>query len=941
MHKITGRTWALLLVTAVASLHAEEIKCPTTRDVWLSNQGAEADFNMGAAPAIKLKINQEFGIVDFDVSALKGKTIKSAWLYVKAADGHKWGLNGGTDLRYLSVATVGKDWVEGKSGRYAQDSEGHGATFNESSFQKANWGWPGARVVDVTLGNMNTLRFPAELKPHEGWHRSPIDIRAVQALVAEATHGLFLLDGTTEPIMNCKIHARESKSGPYLMVTTGEADAAAPGVVQALTVKPAPNWASAMHGALVISLKVPKDAFAYHIKLNGKPLDRWQIPFPAAEGSTQTFHVLDLEPDAEAKLEVTTVDTAGNRSKPVEAAGKTSPKLSVPEMPAYGFAPKEGEPKALGAAKVWAYPEVTKIDPVNGNVLHEKNAGDFRKKNPVWDGSTGTVRLAAAKGEIISFQVAVEGKAEGVTASISALKGAGEISEKGVKLWRNWYVKNQSEYALPLTGAFGVPMADNKLDGQTVQAITVDYHIPLDAKPGDYTGTVTLASGEAKAELKLAVKVYNTAIPETIFFNPELNCYGGPGQAGSAQWFDSYKIAHYHRCTINRVPYSQSGRTHEDYIPQTGPDGRVSDWSNFDKNLGPLLDGSNFKDNPRASVPVATFYLPHYEGWPLDYRKHYNAGADPASGNQELMCKHHIKAKPIEESLSAEYKKGFSGNVADFAAHAKEKGWTRTAFQMYLNNKGWKGGYALWTLDEPYKDVDWYALNYWGKLFNEGANDPELFTPAWHETYFQKGGVAAMKRDRGTFLYRGDISRLDWQGNLSDGIMTIIYGGANERLHRYRRAAAPAILYTYGGTNGVERSNWESAAWCLRAYAQYQDGVLPWQSLGGEGALQHGDGPGDNGNALIINTGKAGFGHAIASFRIHALRRGAQDCELLRLLQLKQGWSREHIAMLVSQKIPIGSKHKVTDAASAVQFDNLTSQGYLEMKEGVLQLLSK
>jgi hypothetical protein len=47
-------------------------------------------------------------------------------------------------------------------------------------------------------------------------------------------------------------------------------------------------------------------------------------------------------------------------------------------------------------------------------------------------------------------------------------------------------------------------------------------------------------------ELALRVKVYDVTIPEHIHFNPELNTYRGPGEAGSAQFKDSFRLAHYH-----------------------------------------------------------------------------------------------------------------------------------------------------------------------------------------------------------------------------------------------------------------------------------------------------------------------------------------------------------------------------------------------------------
>ena len=67
-------------------------------------------------------------------------------------------------------------------------------------------------------------------------------------------------------------------------------------------------------------------------------------------------------------------------------------------------------------------------------------------------------------------------------------------------------------------------------------------------------------------------------------------------------------------------------------------------------------------------------------------------------------------------------------------------------------------------------------------------------------------------------------------------------------------------------------------------------------------------------------------GKAIASLRLHALRRGAQDAELLRLLELEKGWSRERIGLLVSQTL--GLKHGVASAAD-----------FARLKRVVLRLL--
>ena len=912
----------LILLGAIATpIHAEVIKA--NRHASISDHSAERDKVNGNRGAMKIKFFEEFGLVGFDTTALKGKKIKSATLIVKPAGGEKFNLNGGTDLTWISVSSVSQEWDVNK------------VCANRSGVRD-DWGWAGARIYDVVLGNGNTLRSNGRLQPSGGVHKMPLDPKLVEALVAGASTGLFIADGSTSYIMNCKIAGDVT-----IEVVTDGADTQAPAAPANLKAAPAPNLATRELGAAQIAVTAPQDALTYDISVNGQKLPRWQIPF-AVPGVQQVFPILDLPPSTDVRIEVTAVDAAGNRSSAVTVSCKSSPALTVPLLPGPDFKPADGEPKSLGTAKVYAFPEVTEIDAVTGKVLHEKRT-DFSRANPVWDGASGTVRLAAARGEIASFQIALEGSIKGVTLALSDLAGPGKVDKRNVRLWRNWYVKNQPEYALPLTGAVDCPMEDNAVVGQTHQAVTVDYFIPAATPPGNYAGTVTLTAGGSSVKLPLKIKVYPAVIPDTIHFNPELNCYGGPGQAGSDQFKNSFRIAHYNRCTINRVPYSQSGRVHDDYVPAVDATGKVTDWSNFDNNLGGLLDGSWFKDNPRAGVPVASLYLPQFEGWPLDFQKYYQPGpgVPPASKNHDDNVKHHILAKPIEEAMDPAFKTAFVNNVRDFYEHARKKGWNRTAFQCYLNNKA-NYGYTRWTLDEPSIYRDWEALNYLGTLWKQGINDPAVYTPQWHEALFRVG-LGEMKRDRPTFLFRGDISRMTWQGNLSDGLMNIIYlnGGDFDkpRLIQNHKRRMPSIMYAYGGCAPFEKSNWDNAAWCLQAYASESDGVLPWQSLGT--GLTNPD-PDGNGNAVITDAGEK-YGSAVGSLRLHGLRRGAQDCELLRLLQLKKGWSRQHIGLLVSQKVPLTSEYKqrFNDEAAAASFGQLSSHGFIEMKEGVLKMLGE
>jgi hypothetical protein len=916
------------------------IRSRVNRDVWLSAVDEERNFNMGAARRIKLKVWQEFGLVDFDVAALEGKTIRRVFLYVRPAGGHRLGLNGGTDLRWLTVSTISHDWVEGDSKRPGLDRRGHGATFRESSFERVDWGFESAKVWDVILGNGNSLRFDGRLEPagsqKDGWLRIELDPRLVSSLVSGASHGLALFDGSTDFNVNCFIKSRESGEGPFLDVEVGREDAEPPPPPTDLRVRPAPSWAAPTLGAAEIGLRVPRDAFSFDVHLNGQPLERWQIPFAGSADELQSFPIVDLAPDSDITVELAAVDTAGNRSELVTARGRASPPLTVPLLPDYPFRARGGEPPRLGNARVWAFPEVTKVDPISGETMGETGSSDLRRNNAVWDAASRRIRLAAARGEIISFQVAVEGEVSNGRIEVSQLEGPGRIDPGGVRIWRNWYVGRQAEYALPWTGTFDVPSADNRVPGQTLQAVTVDLHIPSETPPGDYLGSVTVEAGGRSVELDLAVRVYDVVLPDNIHFNVELNAYQGPGQAGSRRFIDSFRLAHYHRATINRVPYFQDGSVHEDWIPDIGKGGKVTDWQRFDTNLGGLLDGTWFRDNPRSGVPVPVLYLPFFEGWPKDYRRHYHPGQRvPINGGDPISkLRHDVLAKPIQEAFDQIFKDAMAMTLGDFVRHFQEKEWNRTLFQFYLNNKP-RYGYTLWTLDEPFEYLDWAALNFFARLVKQVVDDPEVYTPAWHRE-LGRTGLAGMNRSRPTILFRGDVSRPMWQGSVSDGLMNTMYvstvGFDMPRLLRSAKHRMPALLYTYGSANEVGESNWQSVAWCLNAYVHYFDGVLPWQSLGGVGSMEK-----PTTTALLIDAGR--YGHAVASLRLHALRRGAQDCELLRLLQVQRGWSREQIGLLIAQKISLVPEAQQENPAAHETPRPLTARGFLELKEGLLQLL--
>ena len=918
-------TFFLCLIQSIYAQDKTEVNCPATKDTWISTVGDESKTNGGKSPKIKLKVLQEFALIDFDVASLKGKKIAKAFLCVAPEGAPKFGGARGTDLRWFSLSSVASPWEEGLGNQYDVDIAGKGATFLEASHGTRPWTFPGSICCDVILGNGHTIRIDVDAgDPKDGWFKIPLDKRLVEALVSGASYGLALLDGSTGIDRNCLISSREGKHPPYLLITLEGENKQAPKEPTALTLTPMPNNASNKLGAANLSFKVPENSFSYNIKVNGQLIPRWAIPLALKAGETQTILLEDLAPNAETEIELATVDASGNSSSFAKVKGKSSPEITVPKLPVSNWKLSDGKTsEQKGKIKAWAFPEGCKVDPLTGIILLEKGMETANIKNSIWDSNSGTVRLAVARGEIASFQIALvstSGPVEGIKLEISGLKNL------QTKQWRTWFVntkeKWQAEYAIPIKAdeKLAIPAVDNKIPEQKVAVIVVDVIIPGNASAGSQVGLLTISTPDGDIKLNLKIDIFKAVIPDEIHFNPELNDYGWPGEVGSTAYFDYYRLAHYHRCTINTVPYNQSGRADSTRVPSIQADGKVKDWSGYDKGVGPLLDGSAFKDNPRSGIPVPTLYLPHSENWPMPINANYKPGDAASISGKGWKGPHDIFAKPIEEAFSAEYQQGFTNNVSDFITHFEEKKWNRTMLELYLNNKPNVGSMVstAWTLDEPAEYLDWRALNFYSTLFHKGT----------------KGATKTQ------FKMRGDISRPEWQGSVSDGLMEIMYANSSQfglsRLMRNHKTRMPTILYCYGECNHLIRANHETVAWCLKSFARECDGVLPWKSLSGEAAFQK---PDDNG--LLVDGSKLFGVSVIASFRVHALRSGAQIAELLRLLQEKNGWSRAHCEAIITQLIPLESKfvQSFSDDAAAVTFEGINGDSIVKLKEGVLKLL--
>ena len=240
---------------------------------------------------------------------------------------------------------------------------------------------------------------------------------------------------------------------------------------------------------------------------------------------------------------------------------------------------------------------------------------------------------------------------------------------------------------------------------------------------------------------------------------------------------------------------------------------------------------------------------------------------------QHEISQHAMAAKPLDMALTEDYKKRFIDTANEFTKHFEEKGWDRTEFQFYLNNKWhWDRASSWWDLDEPMSYDDWKALRFFGSLF-------------------RKTEAATIDN----IVFRADISRPRWQHDWLNGILDKMYIQSrvfydNPGRVRALKEEGRISFSIYGSLNNIESSNQQTVMWCMRAFIEGADGVLPWQSLGNSKALTVPDR-----NALIVDASGVMNIDWIASLRVNALRRCQQNVELMAMLENKYNYKREQV----------------------------------------------
>ena len=893
-------------------------KIMLSRDNWVSNVGKEAVGNNGGASRWKLKGVQECTLFDADLSSLKGKIVTGCLLHMKCVSPDAPALR-------VSVSTVATPWVEGAGSSY--DEQQGSSCFASPELGKRDWAFPGSTLLDAAWGKGHTIwRFAEATAPDRGgWQAVAVEPDVVAANVAGLAHGFGAMDdvgsiwtykaeGTFKFINfpNRFFASREQKNAaPYLEVWTDGQDKEPPAAVTDISVETADLPA----GQALVKWKTPADTGGGHTlgfnvtcRAGGKeaPVPRYLIPMAGRPGDEVRMSIEDLPLSAGQEIELTiaAVDSAGNVGKSFTKAVKVSDTPAVLPITPTSLKPFEPSDKLpeVGGLKVAVIDLVDKVEAGTGKMVPDHPAG-YKGGNHLWSAQRKLVRLQAARNEAVAFQVNLEGKSDAAEVRLSF------PAEAGVKtrVYRFDYVQtdagNMPDALLPLTGALPIPAKDDpQAAGQTNASILCEIYVPHEAAAGKKPGKLTVRSGGATLDLDVELTVWDFTLPDKLSFIPELNCYGTAGPRGNA--LEYYRIAHEHRCCLNCLNYGWSGAVRNNAAPKIA--GESFDWGEYDRDFGPLFDGSAFLDLPRKGEPLDVFYLPINEHWPMNVFKGYT------------------KNYWADEAFTQEYKRGFIKACAEFARHSSEKKWHDTIFELYLNNKVYyKAGKkfesvsALWCLDEPANIQDFWALRWYGILYHLGV-DPV--------------------RGRARMWYRCDVSRTQFDRDMLWGVLDMeVMGGVTPQKVRMKqdeqRLWARSYSTFYGSANDPKSSNLQPVVWCLSAWADGAVGVLPWQVIGKKESWDKGEA-----TCLFYPTETA----PVPSVRLKAFCRGQQDVEYLTLLGRVCGQPAFAVAAGMQKLVDLRGRIDKTGEADAgtIRFDKAEAISLWQLRVSVAESVS-
>ena len=549
--------------------------------------------------------------------------------------------------------------------------------------------------------------------------------------------------------------------------------------------------------------------------------------------------------------------------------------------------------------------------------------GPLAQKNAHWDAAAKTVKMVAAQNEEIAVQLVIPKAGKGFSGKMSDLRGpatiTGDRATFSALVWANTRDgKLAPDLVIPLDGSvngirsFDVPVAfkgkkqtDEAMGftglpeaGNKVGAMLFEVWVPKTAPAGVYKGTVTVMEGTAAADtLNVELTVLGFALPDMPTFAFDLLEYGMPadglrlkatlntGAIGApAQMipepvkkanYQIYKLAADNRCFINALPYS-SQRGNPRYgapVEGKGTAAKVMSWKEYDDFFAPILDGKcNKFGAPPAHMTLAfNVNYPHLcEGEP----------------ENQFNWLPFTKTMPEKQGMQPAFKEFEDTNrtiAQEYIRHFAGKGWTKTIFEIYHNQKGdevqaGRGGDRNkigWKLDEPVVKADYQALGY---LFNvnrwsfEGAAEKNLkFVTRIDIGHFHCNKLLTPDGNKAVCYKAKEYDKADapkYLKNTTDHwVIGMVHAeGAQPLLKDYEGPGRKIMVYGTAGETDLDQHYGQFSAECIRMAYMGLVGKIIYKV-----SVQDPMGPSTD-FALYNGKSSLGFDGALASRRLKLWR---------------------------------------------------------------------
>jgi hypothetical protein len=852
------------------SVAAEEQRIPANRDNSIVLYPGEEEINAGRQTRIRIKGNQHLVALGFDLAGMRGRIVESAELVCARAD---------EQIAGVTLSTIQAEWDEARSNALTAGLPGVNG-----------WGVAGFHFPAVCDGNSFSLTCHAVSREVDGWYHWALAPDLVHAMASGKAFGLAIHEDSSDYSRNPTIFSREqSGREPYLLLRLGAKGATRP---------PAPTRLALVQNgdpsSRRLHLLAPPQAFAYHVTIldgaRALALPAWDLPY-AQPGTMQSIPLrdLDLPVNRDLKVEVLPLNRCGQTGPPA----RLQIRLTESQLPAMPQIAALSDPGTAPVLRI--HPVADRFSP-DGQPL-----GSAPAANEVSPGD-GTIRFAAARGETVSVQLLLGGKAP-VTVTC---KVPGIVTEVAYAV----YVTTPAgPLPDPLIVSDTIPLAAEKLT-----PVVIDFQVPFDCGARKIVGEVQLSDGR-HVPVQIAVRPF--ALPRKASFLCEMNSYGLPPSV--AEYNQLQRVALDHRVHANLLHYSHrtaapgSRQCNLDMLLPNGqrmdekrycniqPGAKQGWWDDFIAAFNPVLTGEVGRDSTRGPVPVPGFYLTFHESWPLHVRQYFNGNPDA----YQAFVEH------------PEYVATFENLVRDFIHVAARQKWHDAGFQIYCNNKGSLQDQtkAPWILDEPTSWWDYRALAFYGDLVRRA-----------------KGGKCPVK-----LSYRIDISRPQFTRGALDG-KADLWVVNQESFERYQRLLLDRaertgeVLWIYGSAAPVAVDSRQIQAWVLQSWRLGATGIVPWQTISRDGkAMQQADDLG----LFIFDRQPDGKLIVRPTMRLKVFRRAQQDIEYLLLAQA--GAKQTHTAMCTFLENYLNLQQQVSrtseEDAGTASFRGVSGEEFRRLRE--------